>query len=469
MKLFKRILLILTFLTVSFLTVRAQELDWEKMLTEDVENINPVYKPVIGIGTGYINFLGDVRNNVASPLTGSMAFRANMHAFLDLQKHYKFNFYLMLTIPGDKGTPMTVNQRSFLDPGKNFRFQSDLLIFGINGHYDFDHFIKKSSFMRPFVSVGAEFFTFSSKADLIGHISGTKIPSAYNYWTDGTIRNLPQSLERQSQFVVTDNIYETDLRSDTFLNKSGVKYNQYSFAIPLDVGVEMAITNRTSIRIGYSFHLTFTDYIDNITASNPIYGNKDKGGYDNFSYSYVSLHFDLFSDPKMLRMNRLFLELENFDYDLLGDEDGDLVTDINDVCLHTPKGIEVDTLGCPFDTDKDDVPDYADKDQNSIPGSIVDRDGVEIQDALVWANLGQEALPRDQVETYLSIMNNLGSGSGRRLGSIEIPEKFKSVDVDGDGYISFDEVLKAIDAFFDFDNELTTDDIYELNDFFFSQ
>ena len=31
------------------------------------------------------------------------------------------------------------------------------------------------------------------------------------------------------------------------------------------------------------------------------------------------------------------------------------------------------------------------------------------------------------------------------------------------------EVLKTIDAFFDFDSDLTTQDIYELNDFFFSQ
>jgi hypothetical protein len=161
--------------------------------------------------------------------------------------------------------------------------------------------------------------------------------------------------------------------------------------------------------------------------------------------------------------------MENFDLDLAGDEDGDIVEDINDRCLHTPSGVAVDSVGCPFDTDLDGVPDIEDKQKDTPKGAIVDRDGIEIPDDLVWTNLNQEALPRDQVEMYLQIMNNLGNGTGRRLGSVVIPDKFKSVDADGDGYVSFDEVLKTIDSFFDFDNDLTTQDIYELNDFFFSQ
>jgi hypothetical protein len=177
----------------------------------------------------------------------------------------------------------------------------------------------------------------------------------------------------------------------------------------------------------------------------------------------------LFSDPKILRNKLLFLDIEGYDYDLIGDEDGDNVFDINDKCLNTPNGLAVDTAGCPDDTDKDGVADYMDK-QNFTPmGAIVDKDGVEIPDNLLWDNLGLEALPRDQVEALLAITNNMSAGSGRRVGAMEIPEKFKSLDTDGDGYISFDEVLKTIDSFFDFDTELNTSDIYELNDFFFAQ
>ena len=126
---------------------------------------------------------------------------------------------------------------------------------------------------------------------------------------------------------------------------------------------------------------------------------------------------------------------------MFGDEDGDMVPDVIDKCLHTPKGVLVDSVGCPYDTDGDGVPDYMDKQPNTPPGAIVDLDGVEISDDVVWANLNLDALPRSEVEMYLSVMNNLGSGTSRRFGKVEIPPKFKSLDLDGDGYISFDEVL----------------------------
>jgi hypothetical protein len=447
-----------------------QEKNWESYLIEDVENINPVYKPVIGFGVGYMNFYGDVKNNMSNPLMGNLALKINMHAFIDQPKHYKFNVYVMSTfftiIPG-----MTVNQRSYLVPDKNYNFQTEFLIFGANAHYDFDHFIKKTSFVRPFISIGFENINFSSKADLIGKyynpVDKTWHPSRYYYWTDGTVRNRPQSDERLSYPVVSDDKYETDIRSDTSINNLG-NYSQTSFAIPVDVGLEFAITNRTSIRMGYSYHFTFTDYIDGVTPKTKFL--KGKSGTDKIGYTYLTMHFDLFSDPKMLRLSRLLAMVEDFDYDLLGDEDGDMVLDINDKCLHTPKeGLPVDTLGCSLDTDGDGVPDYLDKQSNTPAGAIADKDGVEIPEALVWETMNQEALLRPQVELYLSVMNNLASGSSRRYGKVEIPEKFKNIDLDGDGYIAFDEVLKAIDAFFDFDSDLTTQDIYDLNDFFFSQ
>jgi len=63
---------------LGFYGLKAQELDWEKMLIEDVENVNPVYMPVVGIGVGYLNYFGDLRNNATSPLMGNLAVRANI-------------------------------------------------------------------------------------------------------------------------------------------------------------------------------------------------------------------------------------------------------------------------------------------------------------------------------------------------------------------------------------------------------
>ncbi|NTV84360.1 MAG: hypothetical protein HGA23_08690, partial [Bacteroidales bacterium] len=50
-----------------------------------------------------------------------------------------------------------------------------------------------------------------------------------------------------------------------------------------------------------------------------------------------------------------------------------------------------------------------------------------------------------------------------------IPEKFKALDTDKDNYISFDEMLKEIDRYFDFESRLSANELYELNSFFFSQ
>jgi hypothetical protein len=432
------------------ISISAQELDYEKMLTEDVENVNPVYKPVVSFGMGYLNYFGSIKNNSSNPFSGNLAWKINMNTYVDAQRYFKLNFNVISTYA--LNSPLTVEQRSYTNPADNHNFQTDLLMMGASVLYDFGHFIKRSP-VRPFVAMGLEYLSFDSKTDVL-----TANGQPYYYWNDGTIRNIAQSAERPSKLLERDYKYETNLQSNTTANPTGVKYNQYTIAIPFEFGVDYAVTNRTTIRLGYSYHYTFSKWIDGLGKKNGAIG-----------YTCLSLHFDLFSDPKILRNKLLFLDIsDSYDEDLIGDEDGDQILDINDRCLHTPRGLQVDSVGCPLDADGDGVPDYLDKEPNTPAGAIVDKDGVEIPDAEVWENLDMEALPRDQVALYISSMNNLGS-SGRRLGKVEIPAKFKKLDLDGDGYISFDEVLKAIDDFFDFDSDLSTQDIYELNDFFFSQ
>ncbi len=57
------------------------------------------------------------------------------------------------------------------------------------------------------------------------------------------------------------------------------------------------------------------------------------------------------------------------------DSDGDGVPDYLDKCPGTPKGVEVDANGCPIDTDGDGVPDYLDKCPDTPKGVKVDKDG----------------------------------------------------------------------------------------------
>ena len=60
------------------------------------------------------------------------------------------------------------------------------------------------------------------------------------------------------------------------------------------------------------------------------------------------------------------------------DADGDGVADHIDQCPDTPKGVAVDTVGCPIDSDGDGVPDYLDKCPGTPSGTKVDTKGCPV-------------------------------------------------------------------------------------------
>ena len=60
------------------------------------------------------------------------------------------------------------------------------------------------------------------------------------------------------------------------------------------------------------------------------------------------------------------------------DADGDGVPDHLDKCPDTPRGVEVDAVGCPVDSDGDGVPDYLDKCPGTPKGVNVDAKGCPV-------------------------------------------------------------------------------------------
>lgn len=288
----------------------------------------------------------------------------------------------------------------------------------------------------------------------------------YNYWSDGTIRNIPEAhgTSQPSIIIRRDHNYETDLRTWE-KNQYGLgNYSKNAFSIPVDVGLNFKISERFSCRLGSSLHFTMTDFLDNVSSE----GTHVKGDKRNdiFSYNYFTLHLDLFSQPKEIIIEKLFAELE-YDDVMFDDEDGDFVMDITDECPGTPLGVVVDLKGCPLDSDNDGVPDYLDKEPDTAPGAWVDANGVTIPEDQFVELLAErkEAMDRDYVSSYFGTIGN----GYQKLVVGEIPEKFKIVDLNNDGYISFDELLNSIDAYFDFKLNFTVEEIYELNNFFFAQ
>ena len=199
-------------------------------------------------------------------------------------------------------------------------------------------------------------------------------------------------------------------------------------------------------------------------SKNPDYIGKS--GNDMYTFTYLSLHLDLFSSDKVKIVEDLFADIDEFDMAMYEDEDNDRVWDGWDECPGTPEGVPVDSVGCPFDSDGDGVPDYLDR-EVSRKGAVVDEYGVEINENMVVELLDSKAIRRNDVESYLTLYQM--QGRSRRSETLPIPGKFKNVDTDGDSYISFDELLQCINDYFDGSSGYTSRDIKELNDFFFEQ
>jgi hypothetical protein len=434
-----------------------------------VEVENPVRMPVLGVGTGYFSFFGNVNDAFRSYSVGKPGYRINVAMFLSKEKKKQIIRGNLVFMTGElTGTQRWIPKEPDDDAWlRNLNFKSNIYSFGVNVHYSFKPWIKGKIF-EPFISAGVETLQFDTKADYF-NADGLR----YHYWTDGTIRGFPETDEN----ILNPNIipisreykYGTDLRHE---NQSGLgKYSQFTVAIPVDIGIDFNVSPRITLRAATSLHYTFTDLIDDKSskAKNPDFPDyKGKSGNNMYTFSYISLHLDLFSPPRVIKEILLTTDVEDEDIDLrYNDQDEDGVPDWWDECPDTPLGIPVDENGCPFDTDGDGVPDFLDREPNSRPGAIVDEFGVEITENTVVELLNADAIRRNDVESYL-LMHKMQNRT-RRSETLPIPDKFKRVDTNGDGNLSFDELRKTIIDFFDGSSNFLSNDIKELIDFFFEQ
>lgn len=432
--------------------VQGQEIDYDSLLQRIDTVENPVYKPVVSFSYGVLNFRGDVRNSFVGPAIGNNAVSVNLATFVDRKHHFIANFNFLLG-------SLSGNTYSHSDISQNLNFRSSVSSIGANVEYRFGHFIEKDALIRPYVSLGVGNLNFSAKGDLVDANGMT-----YYYWSDGSIRDAPESLSAGALPLYRDYDYETDLRLREVEEFGLGDYSQNALVFPVGLGGHFRINSRAFFSLGISYYYAMTDMLDNVAyEGTSIQGSK---GNDSFVFSHLSLHFDLFSDPATRTVDLLYADTE-FDPLLFDDEDGDFVLDVTDRCPGTPYGIEVDTLGCPLDGDMDGVADYLDQEIDTERDAWVDEQGVTVseEEFLAAMELRNNAMSREDVENYMAIIG----GEYRLISEVEIPEKFQSLDADGDGYLSFDELLLVIDKYFDFQLDLDVEEIRILNEFFFSQ
>lgn len=330
------------------------------------------YSPTIGIGIGSIGFYGDLNDrDYGSPIGGNPA--------LSLYLIQPATDYLSVRFRYLNGS-IREEERSLQ---RNVNFESNVQVGALMLEYNFDHFLRDDRKITPFISTGIEAVEFNPKTDLLG-FGG----EPYNYWSDGSIRNLPENSDQANIAVVVrrDYDYETDIREAGFNNSTD--YLERAFSIPVGFGADMHLNDQMNFRLESTIHFTFTDLMDGITpttSSAYVDQKRGNGRNDIFVVSGFSLSYNF----QKVEPAEPFERFDDGPFDFLStgnteDFDQDGIIDLVDQCPNTPRGIEVDTTGCPVDTDGDGIPDYKDDEINSEYPEFANAQGVEMTDDMLY-------------------------------------------------------------------------------------
>ncbi len=233
-----------------------------------------VLKPIIGLGVGMFSYFGNVKsvNSYAqNPTTSRLGY--DLVFAQKLTDHFEFHLYALF---GQLG--QYVRTQDY-----NWNFQSHITGGGVHIMYK----ILPQKDISPYFILGLESYEFLSTTDMRDQY-GNK----YYYWSDGSIRSLPQNAANASSATIVnpDYTYETDIRS---LNLDGSgKYSEQTFAIPIGAGFMIHVNKKADFTIGTTLHYTFTDHIDGLNPNvpGPLKGTRT---HDMFLMTSIGLRYDL--------------------------------------------------------------------------------------------------------------------------------------------------------------------------------
>jgi hypothetical protein len=408
--------------------------------------------PSVALGVGILSFNGDVGNGV------NLSSFSRIRGGYNLVIEQRIGKYIGVSLNGLYGK--LADSDNMKNSNRNFQtpvMQGDL---NLVIHFDNDFIFKRTSAFAPYLSAGFGYLMFDPHGDLEDK-NGVK----YNYWSDGTIRNISESDTNSASSV----LIQRDYKYETKLKDSASNYSRSTFAIPLTVGFNLKLSDNISINLAASYCMTMTDYLDNYKI----------GKNDNYIFAHVGLKYSFgkpYDDSPAMYQTVDFSSLDK------QDTDGDGVNDGDDRCPGTPKGVKTSNHGCPPDDDEDGVPDYRDKELKTMKGSLVDENGVTVTDKAIadkqlqWDSLATERSELFNENPSLAYLKSVDQKAAELRKSnpnataySKIPAPLKPADKDNDGYISSAEIAAAIDSFFDGDSVFTVEKLNDLIDYFFEQ
>ena len=326
----------------------------------------------------------------------------------------------------------------------------------VNVYLDNNLFINRASNWSPYLFGGVGYmFSMRHRTDALDADG-----NVYYYWDDGTVRDRPKTQENlgTANVLDIDNNYELEV-TESF---DGSELETAALNFPFGIGLRYKFGRKFHADISATYYWTLSDHLDAY----------DNGGpSDHFLYTSVGFAYHIAAKTKKPDST----QFDTFDFVALdqGDEDGDGVINLEDLCANTPTGAAVNESGCPLDSDNDGVPDYRDA-EASADSALVDASGVTIDpDFIVLPDTNAlahdiiyEAYPSmefPRVGNYYTFDKPEAESEKKELGS------FTQVDRNGDGFISADEITWAIDAFFEGELDFSAAKLHDLIDFFFDQ
>lgn len=413
----------------------------------------------IGGGIGMTSFIGDL--GLDQGIIFTSRFKTAYHGYIEK----RFGSVFGLAIQGETGK-LSENQKSLTT---NLNFETQYTQVGLNASAHFDW--HGDQYIAPYVSAGVSYMMFESFTDQY-----TKNGVQYHYWTDGSVRDLPEFDDQKnviqqnivdSKIVTRDYNYETELKT-SFDSSKTTGYPRNTLVFPLTLGIKIKMFEFLEGRLSTTYCMTQSDFLDNYK----------KGGNDAYFYGAFSLHYTIgkkFVHPREKKFEKVdFAAIEKADSDMDG------VSDISDDCANTKKGIPVDKKGCPLDKDKDGVPDYKDQEQDTKEGVHVDgmgrtitQEDFEKLDAIrkglyVVRSSKINETPSDATlkELGIEIEDEIKARGGPKMA---IPAQYAFADTNDDGILQSSEITGAIDLFFSGEVDVTVNSIMDMIDFFFEQ
>jgi outer membrane protein OmpA-like peptidoglycan-associated protein len=219
----------------------------------------------IGLQGGYLGYYGDLQTEWIDPeLTDNgLAWGASLQKPLSRRWSFRLNY-----LQGD----FLANDRDNSRLDRSLNIQTELQ--SANTMFVYYPFAirRRTNPLQPYIAAGLGYSYFKPYSNLKN--SNNQL---YFYWTDGTIRNMPEGSPNpeNAEILTQDDTYETrlDKRND---------FNNHSLTIPLSLGLDYRLTSRINLsaELLISYHLS--DHLDGYELGS----KNDAVYYPNLSLSY---------------------------------------------------------------------------------------------------------------------------------------------------------------------------------------